>query len=272
MMNGPVNSDTNSCTMLSFVQGRIFQLRLTSIDCASILLRRCQPCNEQNSNHQLFSRKKKHIWNGNVFVERLIKFPTVWELKNGNLVAVATSQRELESILSLQICSTQSLLFRGAGLVHFHPNCKKKKSSKITFIQRHFDPKSQTSNDIFIQNRGQCHPRDFHPKTVSSDDTFIQKTVSSKFPNHQTPKPQTRTPRPGPPTPDPQPRPPSRGPPSGGPPKFRVFFPLPTLFRFFFEFPRSFVELRWSLRVFMDGRSFTRCPENSKCAFSKKSK
>ena len=37
--------------------------------------------------------------------------------------------------------------------------------------------------------------------------------------------------------------------PGGGP--HIAFFPLPTLFFFFFQFPRSSVELRWSLHVFI---------------------
>ena len=44
--------------------------------------------------------------------------------------------------------------------------------------------------------------------------------------------------------------------PSSGPSKFRAVFPLPTLF-FFLQFRRSFVELRWSLRVFIIENVFT---------------
>ena len=62
---------------------------------------------------------------------------------------------------------------------------KKKNSSKNTFIQKHFHPKTLSSQNTFIQNRRQFHPRHFHPKTVSSNDTFIPKwfrptTLSSK--------------------------------------------------------------------------------------------
>ena len=59
---------------------------------------------------------------------------------------------------------------------------KKKKTSKNTFIQKHFHPKTLSSKNTFvqnhfIQNRRQFHPRHFHPKTGSSTDTFIQKRV-----------------------------------------------------------------------------------------------
>ena len=66
----------------------------------------------------------------------------------------------------------------------------KKNSSKNTFIQKHFHPKTLSSKNTFVQNhfiqkRRQFHPRHFHPKTGSSNDTFIQKrfrpmTLSSK--------------------------------------------------------------------------------------------
>ena len=52
-----------------------------------------------------------------------------------------------------------------------------------------------------------------------------------------------------------------------GPPKFRAcFLTLLTLFLcvFFFQFPRSFVELRFSLRDVIMANVCTRCPENSK--------
>ena len=67
-----------------------------------------------------------------------------------------------------------------SGLVHFHPNCKKKThpktlASKNTFIQKHFRPKTEDNfiYDTFIQKW-------VHPLTLSSKNGFVQKLLSSK--------------------------------------------------------------------------------------------
>ena len=92
------------------------------------------------------------------------------------------------------------------GQAHFHPNSTTTLSSKNTFVQKHFHPKTLSSNtissktednfihDIFIQKR--FHPMTpsskngfilwhFHPNMVSSNDIVVQNrfypmTVSSK--------------------------------------------------------------------------------------------
>ena len=105
------------------------------------------------------------------------------------------------------------------------------------------------------------------PGTQTLNPKTQPQTPQTPSPGPPTPGPQHRTPNPGPPNPDgpPAPRPPASGPPAPDPPALRppnpgppppdlqnfalFFLSRPSLC--FFEFPRFFVELQWSLCVFI---------------------